>query len=267
MVEPLRYRRDLYAGTAEDYDRYRPPYPAPLLDDLRARVPITGDGRLLDLACGTGQIAFALAPDFRETVAVDQEEELVAFTRRKAEARAISDVRCIAAPAESVPLEGEFALVTIGNAFHRLDRALVVSRLATHLRSGACIALLWSDAPWRGWLPWQRALKEALDDWTRRLGAEDRIPAGWEDAMARTPHEEVLRRAGLVYEGRFEFAIEESWTIESLVGLTYSTSFLSRRVLGSLREEFEADVRARLIRYDALTRTASSAYELARKPG
>ena len=49
MTTP-RFRTDLYAGTAEFYDRFRPHYPDALFDDLRARLPITGGGRLLDSA-------------------------------------------------------------------------------------------------------------------------------------------------------------------------------------------------------------------------
>ena len=58
------FRPDLYRGTARFYDEFRPAYPQPLFDDLRERARITGDGRLLDLACGTGQISFGLASDF-----------------------------------------------------------------------------------------------------------------------------------------------------------------------------------------------------------
>ena len=50
------FRADLYRGTARFYDEFRVAYPHHLLDDLRVRARITGAGRLLDLACGTGQI-------------------------------------------------------------------------------------------------------------------------------------------------------------------------------------------------------------------
>jgi tRNA/tmRNA/rRNA uracil-C5-methylase (TrmA/RlmC/RlmD family) len=78
----IEYRTDLSRGTAFFYDRFRPPYPQNLLDDLCERVPVSGNGRLVDLACGTGQIAFALAGRFAEVWAVDQEEEFAASGRR-----------------------------------------------------------------------------------------------------------------------------------------------------------------------------------------
>ena len=64
MDDEVRFAPDLYRGTAGYYDRYRLPYPAEMLDDLVGRAGISGQGRLLDLACGTGQLAFPLRRRF-----------------------------------------------------------------------------------------------------------------------------------------------------------------------------------------------------------
>jgi hypothetical protein len=57
VMEPTpQFRPDLYQGTAQYNDRYRVPYPASLLDDLVARAGVSGTGRLLDIACGTGDL-------------------------------------------------------------------------------------------------------------------------------------------------------------------------------------------------------------------
>jgi SAM-dependent methyltransferase len=73
MEPELTFRSDLYRGTAPYYDRFRRPYPEALLEDLCRRVPVSAAGRLLDLACGTGQIAFPVADRFAEVCAVDKE--------------------------------------------------------------------------------------------------------------------------------------------------------------------------------------------------
>jgi ubiquinone/menaquinone biosynthesis C-methylase UbiE len=267
MSSELPYRSDLYKGTAEYYDRFRPPYPQALLDDLCARVPVTGTGRLLDLACGTGQIAFALASKFSEVVAVDQEVEAIAFARRKATTLGVDHIEWVVASAERGCLGGVFELVAIGNAFHRLARDVVARRLVHRLQPGGCVALLWSDTPWRGQQLWQQEMAETLKRWTFQLGAADRVPQGWEQAMDRAPHAEVLRRAGLAYEGRFEFAVTQWWSIESLTGFVYSTSFLNRSVLGQHADEFESDLCERLMGadgHDTFRQDATFAYELAR---
>ena len=266
--DALRYRMDLFKGTAEYYDRFRRPYPPALLDDLRARVPLGPRSRVLDLACGTGQIAFALASGVADVLAVDQEPELVAFGARKARALGVANVTWLAAAAEDVALEGVFDLVGIGNAFHRLKRDVVTKRLVAHLAPRGCVALLWSGTPWGGDKPWHRALARVLERWQTALGANDRVPAGWEEAIERDPHEAVLRRAGLAYEGELRFSAVEQWTVDTIAGFMYSTSFLNRMVLGDHVDEFEADLRAELLACEptgAFEQEVSYAYKLARR--
>ena len=268
MADDLRFRADLYEGTAEYYDRFRPHYPAVLLDDLRARVPLVGTARLLDLACGTGQVAFALAADVAEVWAVDQEVGSVEFVKRKAQRLGVTNIHWIAATAEDVTLDGMFDLVAIGNAFQRLDRDVVARRLVPDLPQGGCLALLWSDSPWHGDQPWQHALRDTFERWMDALGARDRVPRGWEQAMDQDPHEQVLRRAGLSYEGKFEFSIVERWNVESLIGYVYSTSFLNRAVLEHQAHAFENDLRRQLLACcgDGLfEQDLTFAYELARR--
>jgi SAM-dependent methyltransferase len=268
MAGELRYRKDLYRGTAEYYDQFRPPYPTRLLDDLRGRVPLSGSARVLDLACGTGQVAFPLAATVAEVWAVDQEEEFIAFGAHKAQRLGVANIHWVTAAAETVALEGTFDLAAVGNAFHRLDRDAVAMRLVPHLREGGCVALLWSGSPWRGDPPWQRALQDTLDRWMDAVDGRDRVPAGWEAAMERDPHEDVLRRAGLSYEGTWEYSVVQHWSIESLIGFVYSTSFLNRAVLQQQVDEFERDLRRQLVACcpdGVFEQDLTFAYELARR--
>jgi 2-polyprenyl-3-methyl-5-hydroxy-6-metoxy-1,4-benzoquinol methylase len=154
MEPQLSFRTDLYRGTARYYDRFRPPYPEALLEDLCRRLPVTGRGRLLDLACGTGQIAFPLADRFAEVWAVDQEPESVAFAKAKAEAEGVSNIRWSAGAAETLDLDGPFELVAVGNAFHRLERSAVARRMFSWLEPEGGVALLWGGTPGRGSQPW-----------------------------------------------------------------------------------------------------------------
>lgn len=269
MAPELSYRTDLYRGTAPYYDRYRPPYPEALLDDIRDRLPVTGQGKLLDLASGTGQIALPLAVHFAEVWAVDQEQELVAYGRSKAEAQGISNITWLAATAEQVELEEGFELVTIGNAFHRLDRQIVASRAYSWLLPGAGLCLLWGGDPLQGEDGWQKAVARLLEEWRRRLAATDRVPAGWEAAMDRHPHAEVLRQAGFDFIGHLELPLMQTWTTETLVGFIYSTSFLNREVLGTNAATFEQELKHLVLSCEpdgVLQQSTSFAYDLARKP-
>ncbi len=270
MVEPeFSFPTDLYRGTAPYYHRFRPPYPEALLEDLCRRLPVSGAGRLLDLACGTGKIAVPLASRFAEVCAVDQESESVAFAKATAEADGVTNIRWVTDAVQTVELDSPFELVAVGNAFHRLDRSSVARRMFSWLEPGGGIALLWGGTPGRGSRPWQRALAALYAEWMARLGVTDRVPADWELSMHRHPHEMVLAEAGFDYEGKFEFPVELAWTVESLAGFSYSTSFLNREVLGGRVAEFETDLADRLSSYaqdGKFREQASFAYQLARKP-
>jgi hypothetical protein len=80
----------------------------------------------------------------------------------------------------------------------------------------------------------------------------------------------VLREAGfdVIRSSRFPTAHERS--VEALIGLVCSTSFLPRAVLGHRAEMFERDLHRELDSFEArneLNETIDFAYELARRPG
>ncbi|HUY22950.1 MAG TPA: class I SAM-dependent methyltransferase [Acidimicrobiales bacterium] len=267
MSEDPSFRTDLYQGTARDYDSFRLPYPPSLVDDLRSRARLTGTGRLLDLACGTGQIAFALCAEFDEITALDQEPGSVAFGQAKAEALRLAHIRWQVGTAEEADVPGPFDMVAIGNAFHRLRRQRVAERALSWLRSGGYVALLWGGNPSEGASDWQEVLRAVMVDWLGRTG--DRLPADWEEAMARDPHEQVLSRVGFNYEGSHDFAVRHVWTIETLTGYLYSTSILSRQALGDLAHSFENDLSDRILRCHPngrLEQDVRFSYQLAQKP-
>jgi SAM-dependent methyltransferase len=265
------FRADLYRGTAHAYEQYRPPYPAALIADISDRTGTDGKGRLLDLACGTGQVAFALSADFAEIWAVDQEPGMIAVAREKAARYGDADrFRFVAAAAEEFAAPAShFDLVTIGNAFHRLPRAIVARAVLHWLRPAGHLALLWGGSPWLGERPWQHALAATMERWQQRPGAEERIPAGWAVARDARPDPEILTEAGFEIVGRYSFPVTWNWTAAQIAGYLGSTSVLSQQALGEHAAEFEVDLGRALSasQPDGQFRQETElAYDLARRP-
>ena len=248
MVDEVRFRPDLYAGTAGYYDRYRPRYPAGLMRRLVDEAGVSGGGRLLDLACGTGQVALGLSSYFEEVWAVDQEADMVRVGRSTAARMGAANIRWLNRSVEALtaPLES-FELVTVGNAFHRLPRQLIAAKAYGWLGPHGCFALLWGGSPWQENAGWQQVVSAARDSWVAESGAGDRIPPGWEEARTSKPDLDVLRQAGFEILGRFSEPVTLEWSFESVVGYVYSTSVLPRAVLGDQAANFEADLHQRLV--------------------
>lgn len=271
MGDPV-FRTDLYRGAAGHYDRFRLPYPAALIDDLVRRTGADGTGRLLDLACGTGQITFALRTYFGQIWAVDQEPDMTALASQKAEALGdAARFRFLTCAVEDLDAPaGGFDLVTMGNAFHRVQRDVVAARALRWLRPGGFFALLWGGGPNRGSAQWQDTLREVLARWQRRTGQDDRIPAGHEAAQRERPDLLILQEAGFEPAKRYEFGFSHEWTADELAGHAFSTAVLSEAALGDLAPDFAADLRRELLAVEPSGRfpqVSTFACELARRPG
>jgi SAM-dependent methyltransferase len=243
-VADLEFRRDLYQGTGRDYDRFRLTYPQALTGNLARHCGADGSGRLLDLACGTGQLTFALHHRFAQVWAVDQEPDMIAVIREKAAAAGIGNIRCQVSAVEDLAAPGEwFDLVAIGSAFHRLPREALAASIARWLRPAGSLALVWADGPAVGDAPWQQALAEAMRHWQVRAGTAGRVPAGYDQDREARPDQAILEARGFEFTGRFHCQASHEWTPESLTGYLFATSVLSRAALGDLAGEFGADIR------------------------
>jgi SAM-dependent methyltransferase len=253
----MEYAPDLFRGTAGYYDRFRPPYPRELIDEL-LRLAGDRDGRLLDLACGPGRLAVPLSAGFAEVWAVDQEPDMIEVLAAKA-----TGIRAIVSAAQDLAAAPRsFNLVVIGDAFHRLDRDLIARRVLGWLRPGGYLALCWSSSPWAGPADWQGALARLLDQWRARLGATDRVPANWDQPRRERPDAEVLAAAGFTAAGGLEFVVKKKWTVAQIAGYVRSTSSLPPAIIGPHNDEFDACLAAELAPFGDLDDEITFAVEL-----
>ncbi len=247
---PLRpeFATDLFAGTADYYAKYRDGYPDPMLDEIMITAEATGDGTLLDLACGTGQLAIPLAPRFADVWAVDQEPEMITVGAAEA-ARAGVDVRWTRGSAETLSVDdGRLELITIGNAFHRLDRPTVARAARRWLRPGGALVIMGSGRRPEDPRPdWQRIVQQTIREW-RQMAPSPPSPTADQSPPGQrlSSHEDVLAEEGFRVTHR-SFAVAKERSLDEVIGHLYSSSYASRRALGPDVDEFEARLRSRLI--------------------
>ena len=129
MTDPVARRRALQA------ERHA---------DLEARVrkllaPLAGDERALDVGCGTGALAYVLAPLVGEVVGVDASEDYLDAAREGAP----EGCTFVTGDAEALPFPyGDFDLVGCLRVLHHVQRPeLVVSEIARVTRPGGRILL------------------------------------------------------------------------------------------------------------------------------
>jgi SAM-dependent methyltransferase len=123
----------LFRGSAPYYRAGRFPYPPELVDAFREELALDGHGRLLDVGCGTGEIATLLAPLYDEVVGLDANAKMIDEARRLGPANA----RWVQARAEDLPLDlGIFRTATFAQSFHWLERERVAATVLEMLEPG-----------------------------------------------------------------------------------------------------------------------------------
>jgi SAM-dependent methyltransferase len=194
---------------AAAYDRLRPTDPNwfGLLDAIRAEGDFTGR-RVLDVGCGTGRVAVALAEEAHEVVGVDPSDAMLA------EARARSDGGIVFehARAEALPFSDErFDRAVARLVVHLVDRARALPELRRVLAPGGrvVIATFRPEHFERIWLaryfPSLGAIDRARFPDPALLG-DELVAAGFDTArqVALTQHARIGRAEALErLRGRF----------------------------------------------------------------
>ena len=136
---------DRFARTAERTAALQDARAAMLAEQVQAFVLPEGDERAIDVGCGAGALALALAPLVREVVGVDRVPELLELARK----RAPGNAQFVEADATSLPFEdASFDLAGTLRTLHHVRRPeLVVAELARVACPGGWVLVIDQLAP------------------------------------------------------------------------------------------------------------------------
>lgn len=233
---------DKFSSAAGYYTDYRKPYPAKLFDLVRSSFNLDGSGELLDVGCGTGQIAVPMSGDFARILGVDISTEMINNARNHALATGISNVEFSVMPAEEIgSISGPFDLVTFGSALHWMDIAQTLALAAGLLRLGGGVALLDMRSIWGGSTDWEQTVVQVVQKWmrTERKAGSSTFQASTNPKIS---YEDALETAGLdVFDSG---SIETSYLVDIpfIIGHLYTTSYCNKDLLGSDAPTFEQEL-------------------------
>jgi SAM-dependent methyltransferase len=136
---------DRFARTAERTAALQDARAAELAEQVQAFVLPGGDERAIDVGCGAGALALALAPLLREVIGVDRVPELLELARK----RAPGNAQFVEADATNLPFEAaSFDLAGTLRTLHHVRRPeLVVAELARVARPGGRVLVIDQLAP------------------------------------------------------------------------------------------------------------------------
>jgi ubiquinone/menaquinone biosynthesis C-methylase UbiE len=237
----------LFRSTAPYYARYRPGYPAEMFAHFVRRFALDGTHRILDLGCGTGQIAIPIARHAGEVIAVDPEPGMLAEGRRRAGELHAANIDWRRGDSWQLAELGvaDLHLVTMGASFHWMDRPDVLRALDRLVLPGGAVVVAASGPPPADEPPaWTQVISEVRARW---LGPRRRAGSGTYE-HPREGHEEVLRASPFSRTEVLHWTREVRRDLEGVVLAQFSFSYSAPALLGEDADAFQDDLRQALAR-------------------
>lgn len=214
-----------FRSTVPHYVAGRPNYARSLIWIVTEHLHLTDRHRLLDLGCGPGWLGIAFAPFVGTVVAMDPEPTMLEAAHRAATE---ANVRIELIEGSSYDLGshlGMFRVVTIGRAFHWMDRVDTLQGLDALIEPDGAVILFNDVRPDVPENAWYRRYTELVDGYASR---EAGIPPD------RLRHEAVLLNSSFNLLVRIGVIERRVVPIERLVDRALSMSTSSPEQLGPL---------------------------------
>jgi len=123
-----------------------------VIDSLSQQIALRGDMDVLDYGCGTGLVAFSIAPKLNQLVAVDSSDGMLAVVRDKAQELGVNNVTALnldlsADLSRDATLEQRFDLIYTSMTMHHIaDTAGILARFFELLKPGGQLAIIDLDS-------------------------------------------------------------------------------------------------------------------------
>jgi SAM-dependent methyltransferase len=222
-----------FKSTVPHYLAGRPNYAPALLRIVSEQLQLVESDRLLDLGCGPGWLAVAFAPLVGAVVAIDPEPAMLEAARAVA-AAANARIELVEGSSYDLgPDLGTFDVVTIGRAFHWMDRADTLRRLDTLINPGGALVLFNDVRPEVPENSWYKLYSELVDSYTN---SDNSIP------LQHLRHEAVLLESPFDQLIRIGVIERRTVPIARLVDRALSMSTSSPEQLGSLSDRLAQEM-------------------------
>jgi ubiquinone/menaquinone biosynthesis C-methylase UbiE len=214
--------RERFSATAGLYDRFRPSYPADLVDWIVDTVGLGPGGTVADVGCGTGISTRLFAQRGFDAIGIDPNETMLAHARSAGGARyVVGEAVATGLPDRSVDL------VTVAQAFHWFDVAGALEEFRRVLKDSGWCAAFWNERSS------ETAFMAEYDALLRRSSREYAVLESHEETLAR-----IEAASGVVDRRRGEFRHGQRQDREAFFGLVFSSSYVVHGVPD--RSGFEA---------------------------
>lgn len=133
-----------FSTRADNYAKYRPDYPAAVVDLLRSECGLDNASTIADVGSGTGILSELFLRNGNKVVGIEPNPSMRVVAEHLL--RDYSDFVSLEATAEATTLESQsIDFITAAQAFHWFDRAKAKTEFARILKPRGWVVLIWNE--------------------------------------------------------------------------------------------------------------------------
>lgn len=242
LNQPVPYEPRRFKSAVPYYERYRLGYPERLIARVVALLGLRPGDPVLDLGAGPGSLAVPFARKGMKVTAADPEPGMLAAAEEVAEAQRVTLHLWQGGSYELNPSMGPYRLVTIGRAFHWMDRVSTLAMLDRIVTRDGAVALFHDAHPVLPENQWFKTLCKIGD----RYGRQSHAHIAERKKLGHRRYEPFLYQSAFTELDGLSVTIRKPITEDEIVGRAFSQSTTSPEKLGAKAPAFEAELREAL---------------------
>ena len=239
MDRPVPYEPRRFQSAVPYYERYRLGYPERLIARVVALLGLEPGDAVLDLGCGPGSLSVPFARAGLAVTAADPEPEMLVAAEIAADEAGVPLKLWRGGSYDLTPDMGPYRLVSIGRAFHWMDRLATLAVLDKIITPGGAVAFFHDAHPVLPENVWFKTLCKIGD----KYGRAAQKHSGERKALGHRRYEPFLYQSAFTRLDGLSVTIRKPINEDEIVGRAFSQSTSSPEKLGAQANAFEAELR------------------------